>query len=149
MTTTWRPFGSDRRCRNGLLFEVQEQALDRLSELFANRALDILERERPHVVLQRPELADDVRRHDVGTGRQQLAELHERRAELVEQLTQMVPARCDSLDAADIPTAGAMSFDHIAEPVPHRDLGDLAQAAEVPLLLAGLSHPRSLELISR
>ena len=127
-----------------LLLELQEQPVDRLTEVLADRALDVLEGERPHVVLQRAQLADDVRRDDVRTGRQQLAELHERRAELVEQLTEMVAAWRDALGAADVSPARAMAFDHVAEAVPDRYLGDFAQAPEVPLLLAGLGHPGKL-----
>ena len=100
LTTTWRPFGSVARCTwpidaaaIGFSSNSEEQPLDRLPELLANRALDVLERERPHVVLERAELADDVRRNDVGPGREQLAELDERRAELVEQLAQVMAAR--------------------------------------------------------
>jgi len=44
---------ADRRCRDGLLEELQEQPLDRLVELTPNRLLDLLEGERAHVVLQR------------------------------------------------------------------------------------------------
>ncbi len=43
---------ADRRGRDGLLVEVEEQPLDRLPELLADRALDVLERERPDIVLQ-------------------------------------------------------------------------------------------------
>ena len=35
-----------------------------------------------------------------------------------------------------------VTLDHIAEPVPDRDLGDLAQTAEVPLLRAGSPRPK-------
>ena len=55
--------------------------------------LDIGERERPDVVLEASQLADDVGRHDVRPRREQLAELHERRAELVEHVAQVPPAR--------------------------------------------------------
>ena len=127
-----------------LLVEVEEEALDRLPELLADRALDILERERPHVVLQARSSLMMSGGTMSGPGREQLAELHERRAELVEQLAQMVAARRDALGAADIAASGAVPFDHVAEAVPDRDLGDLAQATEVPLLLAGFGHPRSL-----
>ncbi len=71
---------ADRRSRERLLLELEEQPLDRLSELVLNRALDVCERERTNVVLQAPQLGDDVGRHDVGPRREQLAELDERRA---------------------------------------------------------------------
>ena len=66
--------------------ELDEEALDRLAELFLDHALDVLVRERAHVVLQAAELGDDVRRQDVRTHREQLAELDEGRAQLVEEL---------------------------------------------------------------
>ena len=102
---------ADRRGRDRLLLELEEQPLDRLPELLADRALDVLERERAHVVLQRPELGDDVRRNDVGPGREQLAELHERRAELVEHLAQMTAARVIPRRRSDVPASGAMTLD--------------------------------------
>ena len=104
LTTTRRPFGqrravhlADRRRGERHLVELGEQPLDRLAELLADRPLDIGERERPHVVLKAAQLGDDVRRHDVGPRREQLAELDERRAELVEHLAQ-VPAARGALD---------------------------------------------------
>ena len=84
---------ADRRRRDRRRIEVEEEALDRVAEIFLDHALGLLERERPHVVLEAAQLGDDVRRHDVGTRREQLPELHERRAELVEELTQMLAAR--------------------------------------------------------
>ena len=121
---------ADRCRRQRLLVELGEQALDRLAELLANRPLDVRERERAHVVLQAAQLGDDVGRHDVGPRREQLAELDERRAELVEHLAQ-VPAARRSLDGRVLRSA---AVDRIAEAVPDRDLGDLAQATEVALL---------------
>ena len=43
---------ADRRGGERLLVELGEQPLDRLAELLADRALDVLVRERAHVVLQ-------------------------------------------------------------------------------------------------
>ena len=83
----------DRRCRDRLRVELGEQPLDRLAELLLDRPLDVRVRERPHVVLQAAQLGDDVRRHDVRPRREQLAELDERRAELVEHLAQVPAAR--------------------------------------------------------
>ena len=56
-----------------------------------------LERDRRDVVLELAELDDDVRRHQVGARREQLAELDERRPELVEHLAQPPPAVGDGL----------------------------------------------------
>ena len=120
----------DRRRSERLVVELGEEPLDRLSEILADRPLDVAVGERAHVVLQAAELGDDVRRHDVRTRREQLAELDERRAELVEHLAQ-VPAACRPLDAGSTRPA---AVDRVAEPVADRDLRDLAQPAEVPLL---------------
>ena len=122
------------------LVELEEQPLDRLSELLADHPLHIGERNRGDVVLKPAQLRDDVRRHDVGACREQLAELDEGRTQLVEQLTEMVAAGCDPLGAADISPTRAVAFDHVAKAVPDRHLGDFAQPSEVPLLLAGLGH---------
>ncbi len=86
--------GRDRR-----RLEVEEEPLERVSELLLDHPLGLLERERPHVVLQPAQLDDDVRRHDVGPGREKLPELHERRAELVEYLAQVLAARDEPLRA--------------------------------------------------
>ena len=109
LTTTRRPFGSTARCTwpidaaaSGSLVELEEQPLDRLAELLRDRPLDVRERERAHVVLQAAQLGDDVRRHDVGPRREQLPELDERRAELVEHLAQ-VPAARRALEPPDRP----------------------------------------------
>ena len=83
---------ADRRRRDRLAVELEEEALDRLTEVLADDALDLLVRERAHVVLEPAELGDDVRRQDVGPHREELAELDERRAELVEQLAEVPPA---------------------------------------------------------
>ena len=77
---------ADRRGRDRGRIELGEELLDREAEVFADHALDVLVREGTHVVLERLELDQDVRRDDVGPRREQLAELDEGRAELVEQL---------------------------------------------------------------
>ena len=83
---------ADRRCRDRRLVELGEELLDGELELFADDALDVRVRERAHVVLELLQLLDDVRRDDVGPRREQLAELDEGRAELVEQLAQVLAA---------------------------------------------------------
>ena len=90
---------ADRRCGERHLVELDEEPLDRLIELLADRALDIRVRERAHVVLKPAQLGDDVRRHDVRPRREQLPELDERRPELVEHLAQVTAAR-GALDRA-------------------------------------------------
>ena len=83
---------ADRRGGDRLALELEEQPVERVAEVLLDHLLGLLERERPHVVLQPAQLGDDVRRHHVGAGREQLAELHERRPELVEHLAQVLPA---------------------------------------------------------
>ena len=75
--------GGDRR-----LVELEEKPLDRLSELLLDHLPHLRERDGRHLVLELSELDDDVRRHDVGPRRQELAELDEGRPELVEHLPQ-------------------------------------------------------------
>ena len=132
LTATRRPFGSTARCTwpieaaaSGCLVELEEEPLDRLPELLQDHALDVRERERLDVVLQAAQLGDDVRRHDVGPGREQLPELDERRPELVEHLAQ-VPAAQGRRAGVAVPPA----VEHEAEAVADRDLGDLAQPAD-------------------
>ena len=79
---------ADRRSGDRRLVELEEEPLDRLPELLLDHLPHLRERDRRHVVLELSQLDDDVRRHDVGPRRQKLAELHERRPELVEHLPQ-------------------------------------------------------------
>ena len=83
---------ADRRRRERLAVELEEETLDREAEVFEDDALDLLVRERAHVVLEAAELGDDVRRQDVRPHREQLAELDEGRAELVEELAEVLAA---------------------------------------------------------
>ena len=91
-----RPFGSVARCTcpieaaaSGFSSNSRKsRSIDWPSSSWID-ALDVLERERADVVLQPAQLGDDVRRDDVGPGREQLAELDERRPELVEHLAQV------------------------------------------------------------
>jgi hypothetical protein len=56
----------DRGCGDRLPVERDERPLERKAELGLDDLFDLLERERPHVVLQRAKLRDDVRGDDVG-----------------------------------------------------------------------------------
>jgi hypothetical protein len=100
--------------------EREERAVDPEPELLLDDALDVLDRERRHVVLELLQLDDDVRRDDVGPGREQLTELHERRAELVEHLPQ-----ASAPVAVRLPVGRAPPVDEVAEPVSRRDPADL------------------------
>ena len=84
---------ADRRGGERLLVELEEEPLDRLAELLLHDALDVGVREGTDVVLEPAQLDDDVRRHGVGPRREQLAELDEGRAELVQHLAQVLAAR--------------------------------------------------------
>ena len=99
---------------------------------------DGLERKRPHVVLQAPQLGDDVRRHDVRPRREQLAELDERRAELVEHLAEVLAAwrrlavhlhRARSATRKEV--RQLVLVEPVAEAVANCDLRDLGQPPEI------------------
>ena len=53
---------ADRGGGDRLAVELEEETLDRLAELLADDALDLLVGERAHVVLKPAQLGDDVRR---------------------------------------------------------------------------------------
>ena len=133
---------ADRRGRDRRRLEVEEQPLERVPELLLDHPLGLLERERPHVVLQPAQLDDDVGRHDVGPGREELPELHERRPELVEHLAQVLAARGRRAvlgrdvgeavlrRAARQEVAELVRLEEVAEAVAHHDLRDLRQAPD-------------------
>ena len=138
---------SDRGGRDRRLVEREERALDREPELGVDHLLDRRERNRRDVVLELAELRDDVERDDVRPGREQLAELDERRAELVEHLTQPASAVRGAilLDAAPAP------LDDVPEAVACRDTPDLGQTAERTLLrlhghVLSVARARDVEL---
>ena len=83
---------ADRGGGDRCLVEREKRALDGEAELLLDHLLDVGERHRRDVVLELAQLGDDVERHDVRPGREQLAELDERRPELVEHLAQPAPA---------------------------------------------------------
>ena len=139
---------ADRRSRDRHRLELDEQPLERVPQLLADDPLDVLERKRPHVVLQRAQLDDDVGRHDVGPRREELPELHERRPELVEDLAQVLAAggRGAVLGghgshpllrrAAGQEVAELVRLEEIAEAVAHHDLRDLGETPDA----AGGAH---------
>ena len=128
---------ADRRGGDRPLRELGEELLDRQAELGQDDLLDLVVRHRRDVVLQLPQLDDDVRRHDVRPGREQLAELHECRAELVEHLAQVLSAkRALAVDRADLRRPGdeigqPVALEEVAEAVLDRDLRDFGDAPEV------------------
>ncbi len=129
---------SDRRCRNRHRVEIEEEAFDRVPQLLLDHALRLFERERTHVVLERPQLDDQVVRDDVGPHGQKLSELHERRPELLQHLPQVLAARRrrHRIDVPRPPSRNEVGqpvrLEEVAEAVAHHDLRDLGQAAERP-----------------
>jgi len=71
---------SDRRRGDRRVVELREELGNRKAEILLDHLLDVLDRKRANVVLQAPQLRDDVGREHVGPRREQLAELDERRA---------------------------------------------------------------------
>jgi hypothetical protein len=128
---------ADRRRGDRTLLELQEELVERQLELALDRPLDVLERERTDVVLEGAQLGDDVRRDDVRPGREQLAELDERRSELVEHLPKADAARrrlaLHELDpaAARQQVGEPVRLEEVAEAVADGDLRDLRESAEV------------------
>jgi hypothetical protein len=116
----------DRRRGDRLLLELLEDLLDREVELLLDDPADARERLGPGVVLKAAQLVQDVRRHDVGPGGQQLAELDEGRAQLVQHLAQP-PAAVAGADRGVVGD-GLLAAEGVAEPVAGGDLGDLAEA---------------------
>jgi hypothetical protein len=98
----------------------------------------LLEGKRLDIVLEPAQLDDDVGRNDVRTGREQLAELDERRAELIQHLAQSTapvggtPVDRVALSPGD-EVAQPVLPEEVPEPVTDRDLGDLGQTAEASL----------------
>ena len=129
----------DRRRGDRHPIEVDERALERKAELGLDDLFDLFERERPHVVLERAKLRDDVRRDDVGPGREQLPELHEGRAELLEHLAEVnaTLGRCFGFDRRALPPRQQVGqpvlVEEVPEPVADGDLRNLRQAPQIPL----------------
>jgi hypothetical protein len=133
---------ADRGGRHRRRVELEEELLDRELQVLADHPLDLGEREGRGVVLERPQLRDDVRRDDVRAGREQLPELDERRTELVEHLAQVLAPRGPAglglqarhRRARPRQQVGQLvGLEEVAEPVPDRDLGDLGHAPEAAL----------------
>ena len=148
LTTTSSPVGSVARCTwpidaaaIGGSSKREERLLDREPQLLLDHPPHVGERDRRHVVLQLAQLGDDVRRHHVGAGREELAELDERRPELVEHLAQ-APAAVGELRVV----VAAPPVDQVAEAVAGRDPPDLGQPADPPLgpALVSIDHIRGV-----
>ena len=130
---------ADRRRRDRRLAELEERLLERQSQLLLDHLAHLRERERRHVVLEAAELGDDVRGDDIRPRREQLAELDERRTELVEHLAQVpstlgagsgLGARLDPRGPRQH-VGELVPLEEVAEAVPDRDLGDLGETADL------------------
>ncbi len=135
LTTTSSPFGSVARCTcpieaaaTGRSSKLEKRPLDRQAELLLDDLCDLVERHRGDVVLELAQLLDDVGGHQVGPRREELAELDERRPELVEHLAQPAPA-VGELRV----TAALAAVERVSEAVPRRDSADLGEPRDAPL----------------
>jgi hypothetical protein len=139
---------ADRRGRDRLLVELGKQLVEAEAEVLLDDLLDLVERERTDVVLQSAQLRDDVRRQDVRSRRQELAELHERRTELVQHLAQVLAAlrrlavNVHPRAAPREEVGQPVGVEPVAEAVADRDLRDLRETAEVAG--RGLDHGLSV-----
>ena len=81
----------DRRGCHRHDVELEECPLHGEVKVGLEDVANLVEANRARRVLKAAQLGDDVWRHDVRAGREQLPELHERRPELVEHLAQAPP----------------------------------------------------------
>ena len=109
----------DRPGRERMRVDVRERVLPRHAELALHHRDHLGLRQRRHVVLQPGELRDELGRQQVRARREHLAELGERRAELLERLAH--PARAVGRRAV------------VAQAVTGEDPSDLGSAAEQAL----------------
>ena len=129
-----------------MLVELDEGLLDGEAELLADNPLDLLDRDWRDVVLELAQLRDDVRRHDVGARGEHLAELDERRPELVEHLAQP-PAAI----RVELGVRCPAPVEEVSETVPGGDPPDLRDARKRPLRAVGrhrISAASSRDVVS-
>lgn len=134
-----------------LRIEAAEDALDRSPELALDDPPRLLSGERNSLILELLELLGDVERNEVGTGGQELAQLDERRPELLERAAQALSA-ADRLDGTGLvaqrPPAEpempqhADPGQHLPEAVTDQHGHDLPVAAEVAVGALELADPR-------
>ena len=115
----------DRAGGERLRLDVIEHVLPRDAQLLLHHADDLLLGERRHVVLQRRELLDVLGRQQVGTRRQDLPELRERRTQLLQRGAQAL--------ALTLAADGALLVrpaEQLLQPVLREDGGDLRAARD-------------------
>ena len=128
----------DRPGRERCGIDVLEDVLPRHAELLLHHLDDLLLAERWDIVLELRQLDDELRRDQVGTGREDLPELAEGRAQLLERLTQ--PLRlADSTDRAFVVGAS----EELLQPMLGEDRGDRGSTCHEVRLCLGLDGART------
>ena len=120
---------ADRRRRHRLPVEAGEDLGQRGLELLLQHLGDGVARRRAHVVLEHAQLGGGLRRDEVGAGGEDLPELHEHAPALLQREAQAAHGRPvgRGLDLVLAPEP-----ERRAEPVAHRDAGDLRVALHAP-----------------
>src|ERR671934_148918 len=121
---------ADRPRRERDRIDRLEHVFPRDAELFLHHLDDLGLRQRGDIVLQRGELDDELVRQEIGPRRKDLAELRERRAELLERVPQAA--------GTDLGRVAAASG--LAKPVLREDGRDPARAGEETAFDLGLCH---------
>ena len=101
------------------------RSLDRSVQFGFDHLPNLLERERRYRVLQQRQFGGDILGHQIGASREQLTELDEGRAELVQELSQ-VPAQGGIRLPRGRLAAHRPSLERIPKPMPSGHPGDLA-----------------------
>ncbi len=114
----------DRGARKRLLVEPGEGVQ---ADVLVDDPASLRERERRHVVHQLAQLLDVDVRQEVRTGGEQLTELHEGRAELLER----EPERPGALASRRLAADDADLAEHAQQPAAARDTADLERAPEL------------------
>src|ERR671937_829745 len=121
---------ADRPRRERDRIDRLEHVFPRDAELFLHHLDDLGLGQRGDIVLQRGELDDELVRQEIGPRRKNLAELRERRAELLERVPQAA--------GTDLGRVAAASG--LAKPVLREDGRDPARAGEETAFDLGLCH---------
>ena len=118
----------DRGGGHRSLLEGEKRPLDRQAELLLDDLGDLVEGHRGDIVLELPQLLDDVGGHQIGAGREKLAKLDKRRPELVEHLAEAAPAVGELRVTAALP-----ALERVSEAVTRRYAADLREPRDAPL----------------
>jgi hypothetical protein len=121
---------ADRARSERLRVDRGEDILPGNAELLLHHLDDLRLRQRSDVVLERRELDDELGRQEIGTRREDLAQLRERRPELLERVAQPAGADLDWIGAAT----------RLTQAVLREHRGDPCRAAEQAAFDLGLGH---------